>query len=233
MTSVSGLGGGAAQFLRAGHKPPSFDQLDANSDKSITLDELTAGAPGGAKSAAAQKRAESLFKAMDSNADGSVTSDEKDAFDLKLANQRQDMNFMAQLLAGGQKPPSNSDVFNATDTDGNGSVSLAELSDDEAAKGASSDSVEAIFKLIDVDSDGAISREESSTFLDAIKDAVGKLAGGQPPPPPEGGMPPPTGAAEAGSASLDLLNAAQTAYGSARKNMDLISVLNSLLNEAA
>lgn len=231
MTSISGLGGGAAQFLRAGHKPPSFDQLDANTDKSITLDELTASAPGGAKNAAAQKRAESLFKAMDSNADGSVTSDEKDAFDLKLADHRQDMNFMAQLLAGGQKPPSNDDVFNATDADGNGSVSLAELSDDEAARGASSDSLQAIFKLIDVDSDGAISREESSTFLDAVKDAVGKLAGGPPPPPPEGN--PPTETAEAGSTSLDLLNAAQSAYGSARKNMDLISVLTSLLNENA
>lgn len=119
--SISGVGSGAA-YMRP-FQPPSFSSIDSNASGDITLDELNAGAPGGASDAKSARRAEKLFAAMDADSNGSVTSDEKDAFDSKLAEQRQAMQFMTQLMAGGHKPPSNENIFAATDLDGSGAVS--------------------------------------------------------------------------------------------------------------
>ena len=120
--SISGIGG-SAQHVRS-FQPPSFSSLDTDSSGGISLEELEAGAPGGATDSKSTERAKKLFAEMDSDGNGSVSSDEKDAFDSKIESQRQDMQFMAQLLGNTQlQQPNNSDVFAATDTDGNGSTS--------------------------------------------------------------------------------------------------------------
>lgn len=237
--TISGLGGSPFAGMRGTFQPPSFASLDTNSDDQITLDELKAGAPGGA-SAASDKRAEALFKAMDADGNGSVSSDEKSAFDEKLEARRQDHHAGLAFLAQQSQGPSNADIFAATDTNGDGSVSLDELSNDDAAHGVSSDSIKKLFSLIDSDGDGSISQTESSDFLDAVKSAVAQNG---PPPPPDGGPggaggrgagpPPPTPDDDATGSSSDLLSLAQSAYNATSKSTDLVGILQSLLQTAA
>lgn len=241
--SISGLGGSSYAGMRGAYQPPSFASLDTNNDGSLTLDELKAGAPGGA-SATSDKRAEALFKAMDADGNGSVSSDEKSAFDQKVQAKRHDHHAGLAFLAQQSQGPSNADVFAATDTNGDGSVSLDELSSDDAAKGVSSDSLQKLFNLIDANGDGSISQTESSDFLDAVKSAVaqngppdggpggpgGPGAGGPPPPPP------PSDSADNSTTTTsasDLLSLAQSAYSSTSKSTDLVGILQSLLQTAA
>lgn len=243
--SISGVGGGAA-FMRQ-LQPPSFSSIDSNSSGDITLDELKAGAPGGTADTKGAARAEKLFAAMDAGSSGSVTSDEKDAFDSKLAEQRQAMQFMTQLMAGGSQPPSNENVFAATDTDSSGSVSLEEFSSSDSAEGVSTDELEQLFATIDADGDGAITETESSDFLDTLKSAMGERPMGPPPggpggpggPPPGGPPPGGKGGGEAESEdddstlALDLLAAAKSAYSAQSSSDDLLSALSKIFDEAA
>ncbi len=241
--SISGLGGGSFGGIRGNFQPPSFQSLDTNSDESLTLDELKAGAPGGA-SAANDKRTEALFKAMDADGNGSVSSDEKSAFDDKMADQQSGMAFMAQQM----QFPSNADIFANTDSNSDGSVSLDEFSASDAAKNLSSDQLQSLFSTIDSDSDGSISETESSDFLDSLKSGLAE--NGPPPPPPGGGGaggpgaggPPPDQASsssseeDSSSSALDLLSMALSAYGSDKSSSsssDLLSSLTSLLQKAA
>ena len=232
--SIGGVSG-SAQMMRS-FQPPTFSSLDKDASGGITLEELTSGGPGGTSDSKSTERAKKLFTAMDADKSGTISSDEKDAFDEKLETQRSAMQFVAQLLGSGQAP-SNEDIFAATDTDGDGSVSLAEFSDSEAAEDVSSDDLSKLFALIDSDESGAISESESSSFLEGIKEA----AGGRPPasgpggpggPPP--GPPPSSGSDEEDSTGsvLDLLTAASKAY-STKTSTDLLSTLTAILDEAA
>lgn len=237
--SISGVGSGAA-YMRP-FQPPSFRSIDSNASGDITLDELKAGAPGGASDARSAQRAEKLFAAMDADSNGSVTSDEKDAFDSKLAEQRQAMQFMTQLMAGGNRPPSNEDIFAATDLDGSGSVSLEEFSSSDSAEGVSTDELAELFATIDADGDGAITETESSDFLDSLKSAMGPPPGGPGGPggPPPGG-PPSGGKADSAESeddestlALDLLTAAKTAYSASSSSDDLLENLSKIFDSAA
>lgn len=239
--SISALCGMPPGGTRGTLRPPSFDQLDSNSDQSITLDELKAAAPNG-PSAARDKRAEALFKAMDSDGNGSVTADEKSAFDDKLqklmAERQSGLAFMAQQFG----IPSNADVFKATDTNSDGAVSFDEFSADDAAKNVSTDKLQQLFGMIDTNSDGSISEDESSTFLDAVRSAVADRG-----PPPPGGGPAGTGGpppppppqddqqADQDTNGIDLLLKAVSSYQSQSqtKSTDLISMLKSLLETTA
>ena len=223
--SISGLSGSLFAGTRGVHKAPSFETLDSNGDKSITLDDLKAKAPGGA-TAAGDKRAEALFKALNANGDGGVTADEKSAFDTKVQDKQANLAFLTQQISA----PSNADVFAATDTDADGAVSLAEFSNDDAAKGASADMLKQIFNLIDSNGDGSISSGESSQFLDEVKSAV---AGTSSSTGDQTAAPPPPSASSTSSSATDLLVQAQGAYSSASKATDLISMLQSLLATSA
>lgn len=240
--SLSGIGGSAAA-LRS-FQPPSFTSLDSDSSGGITLKELQSSAPKGAASSKSAERAEKLFSAMDTDADGSVTSTEKDAFDARMAENVQAMQFAVQQMAGGAPPPppSNEQVFAATDADGSGAVSLEEFSDSAAADELSSDQLNELFSLIDSDGSGEISETESSSFLDALQSAAGGPGGpggpggaGGPPP-----GPPPSGSESADSeeddeddTALDLLALATNAYSSTEASNDLLSVLTSIFDKAA
>jgi Ca2+-binding EF-hand superfamily protein len=235
--SISGVGSGVSAYTRS-FQPPSFSSIDSNSSGDITLDELKAGAPGGATDAKSSERAEKLFAAMDADSNGSVTSDEKDAFDAKLQEQVQSMAFMAQQFGGTPPaPPSNEDIFAATDADSSGSISLDEFSSSDAADGMSSDALSELFSTIDTDGDGAITETESSDFLDSLKSAMGTPPMG----PPPGGSPPGTEASSDDSdeddstskLALDLLTAARTAYSTTSSNDDLLSTLSKLFDQAA
>lgn len=224
--SISGLGGvtsGARPF-----QPPSFGKLDTNGDNSISLDELKAGAPGGA-TATSDQRAEALFKAMDTDGSGGITEDEKNAFDQKLHDRRMGMAFLAQQLNGS----SNNDVFAATDADGNGAISFDEFAQSDAANDIGNDALQKVFNLIDTDGDGSISQSESSDFLDSVKQMA---AMGPPPPPSDASSGQSTHGSRSGG-SADLLSLAQNAYGkssgsSSSSSSDLLSTLESLLRAA-
>lgn len=243
--SISGVGGGAS--MMRSFKPPTFEPLDSNTSGDITLDELKSAAPGSASDTKSAERAEKLFAAMDADGSGSVSTDEKDAFDTKLKDARQAMQFMTQLMAGGSQPPSNDDIFAATNTDGSGSVSLEEFSSSDAAKSLSSDQLSELFATIDSDGDGSVTETESSDFLDTLKSAMAGPGGPGGPPPGGGpggpGGPPPGGPPPGGSASEDtseddetainLLTAATNAYQSKQKSADLLSTLSSIFDTAA
>jgi Ca2+-binding EF-hand superfamily protein len=240
--SISSIAGGqsVSQLMRTSFKPPSFETLDANADSSLTLDEIKLKATKGAASAESNARAEALFKAMDGDGDGSVTSTEKDSFDTQMAEQRQGMAFMTQQMAS----PSNADIFAATDTDGDGGVSLAELGDDDAASDVSSEALKKIFDLIDADGSGSITETESSEFLSAIKTALDEQrpADGPPPnvgPPPGGrppGGPPPASAStetdEEEDTTVTLFSMAQSAYKTTQQQT-LLEQLASIFDSAA
>ncbi|MGV8853838.1 MAG: EF-hand domain-containing protein [Devosia sp.] len=257
MSTISGTSAqSASQLTRSAFKPPSFASLDTNSDDSITLDELKLNATKDASSAKANRRAEALFKAMDADGNGSVTSSEKDVFDTKMADARQSMAFMTQQLAG----PSNADIFAATDSNGDGSVSIAELGADDGASAISKDSLQKLFDMIDANGDGSITESESSTFLDSVKSALqdaanttGRQTAGGPPagvpppggPPPGGGHhggPPPasddyddddtTATATAAATSTTLLATAQNAYKTSQQQT-LLEQLAAVFSAAA
>ena len=239
--SVSSISGSqaVAQTMRTAFKPPSFSSLDANSDSSLSLEELVSSAPNGASKTQNSQQAEALFKAMDSDSDGSVTSTEKDAFDTQMATQAQAMAFMTQQLSG----PSNADVFSATDTDSDGAVSLDEFGNDEAAGDISSDALQQLFDLIDADGSGSITESESSDFLDAVKTALNDSHGaggpGGPGGPPPGGPPPGASASRGDEEDEDgttlntgLLSMAQNAYKQTQQQ-SLLDQLISIFDSAA
>lgn len=242
--SISSLSGAQnVAHARPLRQPPSFQQLDINADSVLTLDELKTQAPGGAKGAKVASRAEALFKAMDQDGDGSVTSTEKDSFDTKMAAQRQSMQFMTQMMAGGQRPIDNDSLFAQTDADGDGSVSLAELGNDDSAKAIGSDGLQKLFAMIDADGDGAISKTESSDFLDSVKSAVMDIVGGGgKPDAAAGGIPDGMSLAKALSDDgedddedkpFDLMSLAQNAYSSTDRGTDLLNQLKAIFDSAA
>lgn len=243
MSTSSSIGSqSASQLMRPPHRPPSFASLDSNNDSGLSLDELLAGAPGGASSAKASGRAQALFSAMDQDGSGSVSSAEKDAFDKQMADRMQGMAFMTQQMAG----PSNADIFKETDSNGDGSVSLAELGDDEGADAIGSEGLKKLFDLIDSNGDGSITETESSSFLDAVKSALNDAAGGKeahaggPPPggPPPGGPPPGASGSDddadddSSTGAASLLATAQSAYGSSQQKT-LLEQLASIFETAA
>lgn len=235
--SIGAVGGGS-QMLRS-FQPPSFSSLDGNGNGGISLDELKSAGPdktGGAKS---DERVQKLFESMDTDGSGEVSSTEKEAFDSKIAETRQAMQFMAQQFAS---MPSNDDIFAATDKDSSGDISLEEFSSSDAAEDMSTEDLQKLFSAIDGNGNGSISEDESSAFLDGLKE----VAGGPPPmdgsggpkgPPPGG--PPPGGSSEdedeesASGIALDLLSAATQAYSSTSRSNDVLSVLSRILDEAA
>lgn len=226
---------GSSQMLRS-FQPPSFSSLDGNGNGGISLEELKSAGPGKAGNARSDERVQKLFEAMDADGSGEVSSAEKDAFDSKMVDQRQAMQFMVQQMAG---MPSNDDIFAVTDKDSSGSVSFEEFSSSDAAEGMSTQDLQKLFSAIDGDGSGSISQDESSAFLDELKSAAagpppmgGRGGPGGPPP----GGPPPSGQEddeETNSVAMDLLSAATQAYGSSTKSNDLLSVLTSILDEAA
>lgn len=80
------LGNAEGAKKKHGHHPKLsdiFDKADANSDGSLTLDELKAALPGDASAATADgsSKAEKLFAKIDINGDGKISKDEVKAFE--------------------------------------------------------------------------------------------------------------------------------------------------------
>lgn len=221
-------------------KPPSFEKLDGDSDGNLTLDELLTAAPKGASGTDSTKRAEQLFKAMDTDQSGGISSTEKDAFDTKMADQRQSIQFMAQQLSSQDK----ANIFSATDKDGSGGVSLEEFSAEADKSKIGENGLKSLFSMIDGNGDGSINETESNTFFDKLASALGDEAKAQgkggpggPGGPPPGGPPPDASGDDSSDSSADttLLSLAQSAYKSTsdKTSADFLASLRSLFNETA
>lgn len=144
-------------------------------------------------------------------------------------------SFMAQQMGGpgAPPPPSPEDMFAATDTDGSGGVSLSEFSKGSDASSISTDDAEALFKMIDTDSDGSITQAETKGFFETMMGDAQKADRG--PPPPPGGKPgePPANGNDETTTSVSLLTEAAKAYGNTSTKLDLASILASITDEAA
>lgn len=246
--SISSTSSTSASYaVRPHHKPPSFEKLDGDSSGSISLDELISAAPKGASDTEAKSRAQQLLQAMDSDGSGDISSTEKDAFDSKMADQRQSMQFMTQQLSSQQK----SDIFSETDTDGSGGVSLDEFSAGADSSQIGSDGLKSLFSMIDTDGDGSVNETESSDFFDKLTSALdsesssheSKGPGGPHGPhgaggPPPGGPPPDSGSDDDdddSTATNPLLALATSAYKSTSSatSADFLASIRSLFSETA
>lgn len=179
MSSIGSVGG----FRPPPPKPPSFENVDSNSDGSLSLDEFSAAAPKGADSS----KTEDLFKSIDSDSDGSISKDESDAFKAKAEKAQQSLqSFLFGLQSNQTDQASDSadtsdstDIFAQIDSDSSGTVGKDEFVKAFSATGSdSSDMLGKLFDAIDSNSDGSISKDEQSSFQKAMQDR------GPPPPPP-------------------------------------------------
>ena len=174
LPSLSGLGG---------QKPPSFNQIDADNDGTISLEEFKAAAkmlPVAADSAESGTPDE-LFAKIDTDGDGLISKDEATSFRSKFSAQVQALMLQIQEHRGtagettakaGVDLPSADDIFAKLDTDANGSITKDEFtaafnrrhhadeSGDRAAK---------LFSRVDTDGDGSISKEENQAFVDHMQ----------------------------------------------------------------
>lgn len=174
LPSLSGLGG---------QKPPSFNQIDANNDGTVSLEEFKAAAkylPGPAASAESETPDE-LFARIDTDGDGLISKDEATSFRSKFSAQVQALMLQIQEhrgLAGettakaGVDRPSAETIFAKLDADGNGSISKDEFAaafDRRNHGNESGDRVAKLFDRIDTDGNGSISEEENQAFVDQVQ----------------------------------------------------------------
>jgi Ca2+-binding EF-hand superfamily protein len=182
MSGISGVGGFRPP---PPGKPPSFEQVDSNSDGSLSLDEFKSGAPKNADSS----KAEELFKSIDSDSDGSISNTESDAFKAEAKKAEQQLQSFLLGLQSNQASVSGTesedDIFAQLDADSDGSITSDEFLEAISSEGttsagdeASSDLLGKLFDAIDSDSSGSLSEEETQAFQQAIERR------GPPPPPP-------------------------------------------------
>lgn len=180
MSNVSGIGGG----FRPHHKPPSFDQIDSNSDGGISLDEFESAAPKGADSS----KSEELFKKIDADGDGSISKAESDAFKDKAKKADSLLqSFLFSLQADGtqnaQAASTNdfASVFKQIDGDSSGGISQGEFTSAFGDSRLGSDRLNQLFSALDKDSDGSVSQDEVKAFQSTLQQS-GERHHRRPPP---------------------------------------------------
>lgn len=198
MSSIGGVGGSRPPQH---HKPPSFDQIDSDSNGGVSLDEFQASAPKNAD----KSKTDALFKTMDSDNDGSVSKTEMDAFKQKAKKADDALNsFLFSLQSqdpSSTQPASASDgkdIFSQIDTDSSGGVSKDEFAKAFGDSKLGSDRLNQLFSAIDKNGDGSVSQDEVKQFQTSMQGNRGHHGHHGPPPTPP----------------ADVTNATQ-AYGSA------------------
>lgn len=173
MSSISSIGGG---FRPPPPKPPSFDQIDSNSDGGISLDEFESAAPKGADSS----KSEELFKKIDSDGDGSISKTESDAFKDKarkadsllqslLFSLQNDGTQNAQTASTGDA----TSAFGQIDSDANGGISKDEFNSAFSDSRMGSDQLNQLFSSLDQNGDGSVSQDEVKSFQSSLQQSGG------------------------------------------------------------
>ncbi len=114
------------------HMRPSFEELDANGDGQVTMEEMEAFG---------QARGQEHFTSVDTNGDGNLSKEE----------------LMAQGNARAERHADR--MIKRLDANEDGLLSQAEL-EEGARKGRGGDRMEKMFEHADADADGMISEEE-------------------------------------------------------------------------
>ncbi|MEI7638783.1 MAG: EF-hand domain-containing protein [Syntrophus sp. (in: bacteria)] len=168
VSGVSSFSSSTAASL-AEMRQKMFKSVDTNSDGSIDKTEMSALFQQNTSSIV-----DSLFTGLDANQDDLISMIESDA---SLAKLGQSIKNSGDGMAGVSGMPPPDKVFDAADTDGDGSVTKEELASVIGEGGA-----DELFSKIDTDGDSLISRAEDETFRESMAGASGTQA---PPPPPD------------------------------------------------
>lgn len=153
VSGISGFGSFSTASLSE-MREKMFNQIDTSGDGSIDKSEFAALAQQNSSSLV-----DELFSNMDTDQDSLVSMIEFDSTLAKLEQQMKIGDSGMQAMSGMPPPPPPPDeIFDAADTNGDGTVSQEELTAVLGEKGAD------VFSRVDTDGDGLISRTEDETF---------------------------------------------------------------------
>jgi Ca2+-binding EF-hand superfamily protein len=175
VSGISGFGSFSTASLSE-MREKMFNQIDTSGDGSIDKSEFAALAQKNSSSLV-----DELFSNMDTDQDSLVSMIEFDSTLAKLEQQMKKGDSGMQAMSGMPPPPDK--VFDAADTNGDGTVSQDELTALLGEKGAD------VFSQVDTDGDGQISRAEDEAFRAKMDDQMSKggsgmsAMSGMPPPP--------------------------------------------------
>ena len=168
-----------------------FSKADANSDSSLSKDELLSALGGtsvASDSDTLSSAVDSLVGSLDSDKSGSLSATEFSSFSSQFDYGSGSALLAAQEQASAMQQQFAQNLYSSLDSDNSGGISTDELTSALTSAGQSSTDASSLFSSLDSDEDGSISEDELSS---ALKEADAN----RPPPPP----PPP--ANDSGTAS--------------------------------
>ncbi|KAA0576016.1 EF-hand domain-containing protein [Azospirillum sp. Sh1] len=157
-----------------------FSKADANSDSSLSKDELL-GALGGTSAASdsdtLSSAVDSLVGSLDSDKNGSLSATEFSSFSSQFDYGSGSALLAAQEQASAMQQQFAQNLYSSLDSDSSGGISADELTSALTSAGQSSTDASSLFSSLDSDEDGSVSEDELSS---ALKQADAN----RPPPPP-------------------------------------------------
>lgn len=186
-----------------------FSKADANSDSSLSKDELLSALGGTSAASDSDKLSsavDSLVGSLDSDKSGSLSSTEFSSFSSQFDYGSGSALLAAQEQASAMQQQFAQNLYSSLDSDSSGGISADELTSALTSAGQSSTDASSLFSSLDSDEDGSISGDELSS---ALKEADAN----RPPPPP----PPPandSGTASASESTSDSSSASATSSAS-------------------
>lgn len=157
-----------------------FSKADANSDSSLSKDELL-GALGGTSAASDSGKLSSavdgLIGSLDSDKSGSLSATEFSSFSSQFDYGSGSALLAAQERASAMQQQFAQNLYSSLDSDSSGGISADELTSALTSAGQSSTDASSLFSSLDSDEDGSISEDELTS---ALKQADAN----RPPPPP-------------------------------------------------
>lgn len=157
-----------------------FSKADANSDSSLSKDELL-GALGGTSAASDSGKLSSavdgLIGSLDSDKSGSLSATEFSSFSSQFDYGSGSVLLAAQERASAMQQQFAQNLYSSLDSDSSGGISADELTSALTSAGQSSTDASSLFSSLDSDEDGSISEDELTS---ALKQADAN----RPPPPP-------------------------------------------------
>lgn len=173
-----------------------FSKADADSDSSLSKDELL-GALGGTSAASDSGKLSSavdgLIGSLDSDSNGSLSTTEFSSFASQFDYGSGSALLAAQEQASAMQQQFAQNLYSSLDSDSSGGISTDELTSVLTSAGQSSTDAASLFSSLDSDEDGSISQDELSSAL--------KQADANRPPPPPANDTGTSGASDSGSTS--------------------------------